>query len=183
MIRIDYLTNHRPTIPLWTDYFWNEWKTYYLRSHKTQVDVRDSIEERCNIDRLPLAVVALENDTALGTGCLKTMDLDERPALTPWLAGVFVIPSARHRGIGSLIIRHLENEAVRLGHEHLYLWTPTAEDLYTSLGWQVLEHIDHLGQRITIMGKGLTAETAACERTAHRRRSAITGDNERRNDT
>ena len=158
MIRIDYLANHKSTIPMWADCFWSEWYIFYLRSRRSRDDVRQSVAERCNTDSLPLAIVALDDGVPVGTGSLKTNDLVERTDLSPWLAGIFVVPAARRRGIGSMIVRHLENEAARLGHRQLYLWTPTAERLYASLGWQPLEYTAHLGERITIMEKSLLLE-------------------------
>ena len=68
MAHIDYLKNQRHTIPMWADYFYDEWKIYYLRSHRTRADVEQGMEERCNTDRLPLAAVALEAGVAVGTG-------------------------------------------------------------------------------------------------------------------
>jgi GNAT superfamily N-acetyltransferase len=159
-IRIDYLKNHQETIPMWTEHFWSEWNMIYRGAGRSYQQVRSSIEGRCHTDSIPLAIVALSGSLAVGTGCIKDGDLDERSDLGPWLAGIYVVPEFRRRGIGSQIALHLEIEALRLGHSTLYLWTPSSEALYASLGWAVHERIRHFGQPITIMTK--KTEQAAC---------------------
>jgi len=146
---------------MWTDVFWKEWRRIYIHSNRSYEQVQRSIVERCNTDFLPLAVVAFIDGEPVGTGCLKPQDLAERSELTPWLAGIFVLPKHRRQGIGSQIVRFLEIEAARLGHSMLYLWTPSAAALYESLGWRVKERITQFENDVTIMEKILVEQADA----------------------
>ncbi|HTU75790.1 MAG TPA: GNAT family N-acetyltransferase [Trebonia sp.] len=43
--------------------------------------------------------------------------------LTPWIKGLYVIPSGRRQGIGGILVRRCEAWAASLGHQDLYLYT------------------------------------------------------------
>ncbi|HME88572.1 MAG TPA: GNAT family N-acetyltransferase [Chthoniobacterales bacterium] len=98
-----------------------------------------------------LALVALENDVVIGTGCLKSNDLELRPQLGPWLGGLFVLPTHRNHGVATALIRRLLQEARRLDLSVLYLWTPSAESLYAKLGWKTVVKLDYCGYSISVM--------------------------------
>lgn len=114
-------------------------------------DVVASFEARTNTDKLPLAIVAIENGEVIGTGCLKPGDLEIRPELSPWLGGIFVVPQCRNRGVATAIIHRLLQEALRLQLSVLYLWTPSAESLYARLGWKTIERLDYCEDTVSIM--------------------------------
>ena len=153
MIRVKYLKDCQDTIPTWTDCFWREWQSIYQATGRTQQDVQASIAERTNTDGLPLAVVAFVKDVAVGTGCLKTNDFTARPDLCPWVAGIYVIPDYRRRGVASIILQRLEQESVNLGYPCCFLWTASAELLYFKHGWEVVERVDYCDAPATIMTK------------------------------
>jgi GNAT superfamily N-acetyltransferase len=48
-------------------------------------------------------------------------DMDTRMDLSPWLAGVFVAPHHRRRGVGAALVQRIIDEATGLGVEQLYL--------------------------------------------------------------
>jgi predicted GNAT family acetyltransferase len=48
---------------------------------------------------------------------------------------VVVEPSLRGKGVGRQLMRRLEEEAVRLKYQYLYLWTQTAIGFYEALGY------------------------------------------------
>jgi N-acetylglutamate synthase-like GNAT family acetyltransferase len=74
-----------------------------------------------------------------------------RRELFPWLASVYVAPAHRRQGIGSLLVRRVEQEALALGFGTLYLFTPDRETYYAHLGWTVLEHTEYMGEKVVIM--------------------------------
>jgi GNAT superfamily N-acetyltransferase len=150
-ITIDYLKNHEAGIPRLAMYSHQEWKPVYDRAQMTFDDVVRSYAQRVNTDVLPLALVAIYQGTIIGTGSLKLQDLDVRPQFTPWLGGLFVVEAYRGRGVASALIRRLIAEARRLDIHRLYLWTPTAAELYAKFGWVNLEKLDYCGYRISIM--------------------------------
>ena len=80
--------------------------------------------------------VLFEDDVPVGTASLAQRDLDSRPDLAPWLAGVFVLPGHRGRGHAAALVRHVEAFAASKGVGRLWLYTDTAADLYARLGWR-----------------------------------------------
>jgi hypothetical protein len=56
----------------------------------------DHIRTRMNRDRIPTAVVALDEVAApVGTAALTEHDMETHRELSPWLGGVYVIPASR----------------------------------------------------------------------------------------
>ena len=113
------------------------------------------IRGKMNVDRIPVAFVALDDaDDIVGTASLIFDDLEGDPR-NPWLASVFVLPTHRRKGIASALVRAVEATARRLGYSRLYLFTSTAPDLYAGVGWRPLERRDYRGEHIQVMDRML----------------------------
>ena len=96
-------------------------------------------------------LIMLEGDQLLGGAALAKNDLPERPELGPWLACVFVAPSARQRGLAERLISGLCSEAQALGHHQLYLHTQDRRDYYSKRGWQYVESFRAWGKEHSLM--------------------------------
>ncbi len=153
--RIDYLANHSRFVPVLTDHMYDHWRSLLKALGKSRGDFALSMQDRCRIGSLPLALVAFEDDHVLGTIALKPQDLDIRPNLAPWLGGLFVLPAYRRRGVASLLIDRMVAEARKLSLHCLYLWTPSAENLYFRHRWKLLERVAYHGYNISIMRRML----------------------------
>ena len=113
------------------------------------------IQGKMNVDRVPIAFVALDDDGGIvGTASLIFDDLEGDPR-NPWLASVYVPPEHRKKGVASALVQTVEDAARRLGYTRLYLFTSTAPKLYADLGWRPLEQRDYRGDHIQIMDKTL----------------------------
>ena len=115
------------------------------------------IQGKMNVDRVPVAFVALDDSGAggiIGTASLIFDDLEGDPR-NPWLASVYVPPEHRKKGIASALVRTVEDAARRMGYSRLYLFTSTAPDLYAGLGWQPLERRDYRGEHVQVMDRTL----------------------------
>jgi len=150
-MNISYLADHTEVIPMLAQWFYKEWS--YLYPGKTLADVEQLIGERININRIPLALVAFNNQELIGTVCLKVHDMDTHLDLSPWLAGLYVSESMRLNGIGSMLVSAIEKKASELGIEKLYLHTPESETFYLKLGWQLKERTNYHGFPVSIMQK------------------------------
>jgi GNAT superfamily N-acetyltransferase len=91
-------------------------------------------------------------------------DMSEPPVgteeLRPWLSGVYVAPERRSEGLGSALVKAVEEAASSLGHPRLYLYTApvTAVRFYEPMGWeQVLSPI-YEGNPVVVMQKLLSAD-------------------------
>jgi GNAT superfamily N-acetyltransferase len=85
--------------------------------------------------------VLIEDGVPAAMASLVVSDLDERPDLTPWLAGVYVDVPFRGRGHSPLVVARVEQAARDAGVATLWLYTRTAPGLYRKLGWRDSEQI------------------------------------------
>lgn len=106
-----------------------------------------------NERRIPLAWVAHDGLQVFGTSALRVNDLDAREDLSPWLAGVFVLPEFRRQGVASKLCIHAEKSAWEMGINTLYLHTPDQERFYHERGWQLLGAEQWYGTQTQIMFK------------------------------
>jgi hypothetical protein len=79
---------------------------------------------------MPRTFILLADGESVGTASLAAHDLDERPDLTPWLAGVFVDPHTRGRGYAANLIAAIEHEAQAASIATLWLY-PTRRNAFT----------------------------------------------------
>jgi GNAT superfamily N-acetyltransferase len=104
---------------------------------------------------IPRTLVLLIDDEPVGTASLAAHDLEERPDLTPWLAGVFVAPHARGRGYAAQLVAAVEGEARKASILTLWLYTNTAERIYARIGWQTVEIVLHNSRPFVLMRRDL----------------------------
>ena len=152
-ITVDYLKNYPHFVPEISEYFYQEWS--YLCPERDLQGFEDSIRSRLNVDRIPLALVAVGNSNFYGTVCLKQFDMDTRKELSPWLAGLYVKEGFRNRGLGRLLAESITGLAGRMGIGELFLYTPNAESFYLRLGWSTAFHEQYHGTDVCIMKKSI----------------------------
>jgi GNAT superfamily N-acetyltransferase len=148
LVRIENIADHPALVETVARWQWGEWG---------HLDPDDSLAARIASlrdqmpDRIPTTSIALEGGEPLGTASLVMHDMDTHRELSPWLASVYVTPTARGRGVASALVRRVVQQAATLGIARLYLYTPDAQGLYEKLGWQAIgtEHFE--GHHVTIM--------------------------------
>jgi GNAT superfamily N-acetyltransferase len=119
-----------------------------------------TVEEMTALIRAPApppreAFVLFAQGEPVGTAALIGSDLDTRPDLTPWLAGLFVLPAFRRHGYATALVRRVEAFAASAGVSTLWLYTSTAEALYARLGWARVGLEDERGQPVVLMRRDL----------------------------
>ncbi len=102
--------------------------------------------------------VVFDRGVPVGTASLAHEDLDARPDLTPWLAGVVVQPAFRGRGHATALVRRVEAFAAAASVPVLWLYTWTAEPLYARLRWHRagLERDRKRGREVVLMTRRLS---------------------------
>lgn len=155
-INMDSLSVCPQFIPTLAAYSYQQWLPVYEQQGLTYQDALHSYAQRINTDALPMAAVATLDGELLGSGSLKLNDVTTRPDLGPWLGGMYVVPTWRGRGIGSLLLEHLLNEALRLKLTELYLWTSSAESFYRKYGWHTHEHLGYCGYQGVVMQRTIS---------------------------
>jgi predicted N-acetyltransferase YhbS len=110
---------------------------------------------RLHTEGCPVSFVSIDGEAVTGTVSLVESDLDERPQLFPWLAGLYVDPSYRLRGIGEELVNAVVHHARKCGYSRLYLFTPDRQSYFARLGWMAIERLMHHGVEITVMDRRL----------------------------
>lgn len=146
--RIEYLADHPTLVSTLARWHHAEWQ--YLDAN-VPLERRAAALARHRRHQVPTTVVALAQDTLLGSASLIAHDMDTRPSLTPWLASVYVAPEYRCHGIGSALVKRVCHEAGEIGFERVYLFTPDRERFYTRLGWTTIERTLYRGYRQVVM--------------------------------
>ena len=100
--------------------------------------------------------VLFDRDRPTGTVGLVRADLEARPDLTPWLAGLFVLPEFRGRGHATALVRRVEAFARAASVPTLWLCTSTAGQFYARLGWRRAGTERENGHEVTLMRRLLS---------------------------
>jgi GNAT superfamily N-acetyltransferase len=131
------------------------WDAFWHHSGKPFAQLLDVVKNQPRHCRMPKTFILLADTEPLGTASLVAHDLDERPDLTPWLAGMLITPQARGRGYAACLINAVEQEARAALISTLWLYTNTAERVYARAGWQTCETIQHNGRISALMKRDL----------------------------
>ena len=132
------------------------WEAFF-RATRTWEDVLAAAQHTASLRdvAMPRTFVLLVNGEPAGTASLVAHDLDERPDLTPWLAGVVVPAALRRRGYAVPLIRAVEEAARTAGFGTMWLYTRTAERVYARAGWEAAETVEHAGAPYAVMRRSL----------------------------
>ena len=101
------------------------------------------------------ALIASCDGVPAGTCLLAPKELEPCHPLSPWLAGLYVVPEFRCRGIGKILVRATEEQARQRGHSQLHLYSDDAIAYYGQLGWRVVEHATWHGFPMALMTRDL----------------------------
>jgi len=152
---VEPLADHPEAVPVAAEWQFREWG---------HTDPGGSLEawtaalaRQAGAGQLPGTLLALGDHRPVGMVCLVGRDMpgyEPATALTPWIKGLYVIPPARRRGVGSLLVRRCEAWAASLGHQAVYLYTERGsggQALYRRLGWRAVHDGRYEGLDVTVM--------------------------------
>lgn len=123
-------------LPVVAEWMWHQW---WEKAGRTLEQTEAIYAECIAVVGAPQTFVLLEGDVPVGTVTLAQKDLEERPNLTPWLAGVFVVPERRGRGYFRALLGAFEKACRDASIETAWLFTNTAENVYLRTGWETIE--------------------------------------------
>ena len=131
------------------------WAAFRRDGGKTYAQLLAAVRVSTEGRAIPQTFVLLEDGKPVGTAGLIAHDLDARPALSPWLAAVYVVPDARGRGHAMTLVRAVEGAAIAASVGRLWLYTGSAEGLYLKAGWQTEETMSIGGRPYALMLRDL----------------------------
>ena len=149
------LLAHRPSAaPEVAGWLFREWG--YRNPSSTLERSIQKFWLRSNVDRLPIALLAIDEDKPVGTASLVEVEYPEdEPG--PWVSGVYVSPQYRGKGIAAALMSRLEREAVRFGARRLLLGA-AAPELYRRHGYTPTGAIKH-GEPVMMKALGSFANS------------------------
>lgn len=148
-IKIAFLADHLDFIDEIALVWQKEW--IKDKTEKGFDKIKTRMLDKLNTDKIPFILVAIDGNNWVGTGSLWEKDLDKRPDLEPWIAGVYVKEEFRGKGIATKLISKVLEIAKKLGYKKIYLHTEEAMGLYKKLGWTKLEEsINDQGEPTTV---------------------------------
>ena len=152
-MQIDYLINHQEFLPSLARLHYEEWT--HLRPGESLEARTSRLRSYMGRQGIPSVVVALDQGALVGSAMLTAKDLDTHPHLSPWLAGVYVLPNFRRQGVATALVSRIIAEARSLGTPTLYLYTVSAERFFSRLGWSVMEHATFHDTPVAVMSYGI----------------------------
>ena len=151
--RIVFLADHPEVMGALAAALEREWPDWYGQDRDALAD----LENRSRTSGLPLGLVALEADSAIGTLAIADRATPSHQHLTPWIVGFWVEAARRKRGIGAKLLKAACAQAWTVGYERLYVSTATASRLFLREGWHKIDiGTTHGGARVEIFSMKLT---------------------------
>lgn len=140
-MNIALLADHTELIDELAARYESEWAPYYGEAGPG--DARADLTARCNRDRLPIGLVAFEDDRILGAAAL---DGDAATGMSPSVVGLLVTPEARGKGVAVALIESAERLARELGYDELFISTSILQRLLRRQGWQEKGDVEFLNR-------------------------------------
>jgi len=148
-MKIEYLVDNIALVPIIAHWHHEEWG-YFNPGDSVEKRITN-LQTHLGREQIPTTFISLSGGILLGSASLIAHDMDTRMDLSPWLASIYVLPENRGQGIGTALVERVIEEAVELGIETLYLFTPDRKGFFASLGWSVVEHTEYREQKVVIM--------------------------------
>lgn len=151
------IADHLDLAPIIARWHWAEWG--HLDPEGSLEARAAGLTRRTNRNAVDALYIALVDERPVGSVSLAAHDMSTRMELTPWLSGLYVLPSFRRQGIGRALAAHVAQRAAKLGIHALYLYTGGGEGFDRRLGWEPLSIEPYAGAMVTIMRLSLEQST------------------------
>jgi len=138
-MNIGLLADHTEAIATLAEWYLMEWEPYY--GVDGPGDALVDLKSRCNREKTPIGLVALEGDRVYGTIAL---DLDVTTNLTPSVVGLLVGNDYRRRGVATALLKSAEDLARDIEHDQLYISTTVLNDFLERKGWRTIGNVEFL---------------------------------------
>ena len=134
---VEPLALHPEALPELCRLFEAEWPSWYGPGGPGSAT--DDLVASSAAAGLPIGVVAVQRGEVCGVAVLKAESIPSHRHLSPWAAAGLVKTSLRGRGIGSVLLAALEEQARSQGYRAIHCATATAESLLQRRAYRLLE--------------------------------------------
>ena len=152
-IHIEVLqTSDKENIQTIAEWYWNEWNTPQNKTVRRLTGQPDEGVVR-------QFIASYNNQLVATVGlCDEVSIFNEYPDFkkyTPWVGLLYTHQDFRNKGIGELLLKYLEVEALGMEIPNIYLYTFTAEAMYQRCGWLPMKKIEYKEHETVLMYKSL----------------------------
>ncbi len=152
-VEVRYLGDVPSALPLLARWFTEEWEPYYGPAGPGNAEA--DLKASCQREELPVGLVAVsDTGEVVGTIALKSSSISHEH-LGPWGAAFLVAKDHRRRGVGSILLAALEEEARRHGFESVFMSTDGATNLVERRGWRHFDEAESLRGPVRVYEKRL----------------------------
>lgn len=145
-----YLADRPDAIPVVAKWYFNQWG--YLSEVHSIEKMTEILQGYLHRDKIPLILLAVENDQILGAVQLKYYEMDIYPNKEHWLGGVFVPKKYRGKNIARKLILKAIEVAKSQDVNTLFLQTEKMDGgLYKKLGWEAVEEVIYRNKLVLVM--------------------------------
>ncbi len=138
-LSIGYLADHPEWVEELVNQHWEEWRDLVSTSGSSSKSLKSFGNIR-KIDKVyQRQSLLFDEDLLLGSVSLEVYDYQQIQQYSPWLTSLWVMPFARHRGLGTYLVRRMVHEAACLKIPRLHLLTLDHTIFYAKLSWTLLE--------------------------------------------
>jgi len=159
-MELKFLADKPEAVPLIAKWYYDQWG-FRMKDNSVE-KITERMQAMMNRDKVPLHLIAVENDKVLGVAQLKFREMDIYPDKEHWLGGVYIHESARGKGLASKVVTKAIALAKSFQIKTLYLQTEKMDGgLYARLGWKPLEKVHYNGLDVLVMANELAMAPAA----------------------
>jgi GNAT superfamily N-acetyltransferase len=154
-LNFEFLVDRQDVIPIVAGWYFEEWGHKVPGNSIPQTIER--ISGKLNRDKVPLHILAVEDEKVLGVAQFKMHEMDIYPDKEFWLGSLFVSPAFRRQGVGSALANKIALTAKDLGVKDLYLQTEVLDGgFYRHIGWNLIENIVYKDVLVAVMARKLS---------------------------
>jgi len=154
-MKLDLLGYNKKAIPIIAQWYFDEWG--YLAQENSIEKALQNLQTYLNTDKIPLMVIAKNEQEILGTAQLKYREMSIYPEKEHWLGGVYVSKDHRGKRVAEKIILEVISIAKKLAVQKLFLQTENLSGgLYARMGWKPIEKVNYHRRNVLVMEKIIT---------------------------
>ena len=154
---IEYINDHPEDISAISKWHRDQW--HNILPNFTLESYAEFLSSHYRRGGVPTMFVAADDGKVIGTAALEDDDMDTHPALSPWIASLYVDVKYRKKGVGAALVNRVIEEARSAGVKKLYLFTPDREHYLGRFGWRMLFKELYYGEMESVMVLDISPHT------------------------
>jgi GNAT superfamily N-acetyltransferase len=155
-LNFEYLADREEAIPTIATWYFNQWS--HIADENSVEETSHKLQKYLNRDKIPLMLLAIEDEEIIGVAQLKYQEMDIYPDKKYWIGGIFVPEKYRRNKVAARLVEKATDVARSLDVNILHLQTERLDGgLYQRLGWQPIEQVNYRGLDVLVMEKKLGA--------------------------